>query len=188
MRTISGVLHWRLRRGRARPGRLRIRPFREGKEGCCCEGFNREWTPMDTNRDICRRINRRERREHKDAEVGIMIRIKSKIRKGKRTSHLTLRLRPRLRQGYGGQDGFGGQAAQWLPKPATSQLPKLGRALCALWSPASGGEGEDILSVYPGWRDNESLTRRGRQFEFRFMGAGSACVLLGFPRDGILVW
>ena len=41
--------------------------------------------------------------------------------------------------------------SQWLPKPATSQLPKLGRALRALWSPASGGEGEDFFGTgYPG--------------------------------------
>jgi hypothetical protein len=37
----------------------------EGKEG---NGFNREWTPMDANGENCRRINHKERKEHKDGE------------------------------------------------------------------------------------------------------------------------
>jgi hypothetical protein len=79
--------------------------------------------------------------------------IKMKIRRGKRTSHLT--------------------PAQWLPKPATSQLPKLGCALRALWSPTkrcgapSGVAMGEMISALvakshmPNWRAVCNRERKG---------------------------
>jgi len=57
---------------------------------------------------------------------------------------------------------------QWLPKPATSQVPNLGRALRAMWSPGRGYPRPYVLvlagrySLFPHrviWRDSlQNLT------------------------------